>query len=285
MYVRWNEEHTPFFNTLNVRPAQYSGIRQCPVSFAQGMRVINQMDTYEQNVIKELAIWEHRMQRSPSLVNKLTSRLQYKINSYIPEKVHTAITTAIKQMVRTVIFGAKVTTSACPPDLTIEERERHVMQRINFYKKTAAAEGAVTGAGGILLGLADFPLWLTLKIKLLFEIASWYGYDVKEYPERIYILHIFKITFSTQHTRSMTYRVMADWENERLNLPPDIHQFDWRTLQQEYRDYIDVAKLLQLIPGIGAVAGALVNHRLTGKLGDMAMNAYRMRWRAEGRLK
>ena len=31
--------------------------------------------------------------------------------------------------------------------------------------KIAAAEGAGTGAGGILLGLADFPLLLTIKIK------------------------------------------------------------------------------------------------------------------------
>ena len=31
--------------------------------------------------------------------------------------------------------------------------------------KIAAAEGAGTGAGGILLGLADFPLLLGIKIK------------------------------------------------------------------------------------------------------------------------
>ena len=37
-------------------------------------------------------------------------------------------------------------------------------------------------------------------------------------------------------------------------------------------------KMLQLIPGIGAAVGALVNHRLTMKLGKTAMNAYRMRW-------
>jgi len=60
-------------------------------------------------------------------------------------------------------------------------------------------------------------------------------------------------------------------------LPDDLHTFDWRTFQLEYRDYIDLAKLLQLIPGVGAIAGALVNHRLTNKLGKNAMNAYRMR--------
>jgi len=56
-----------------------------------------------------------------------------------------------------------------------------------------------------------------------------------------------------------------------------MQEFDWRNFQQEYRDYIDLAKLLQLVPGIGAVVGAYVNHKLTEKLGEFAMQAYRMR--------
>jgi hypothetical protein len=70
---------------------------------------------------------------------------------------------------------------------------------------------------------------------------------------------------------------MADWTSYSKDLPEDINQFDWRSFQQEYRDYIDLAKLLQLIPGIGAVTGAFVNHRLTYKLGINTMNAFRMR--------
>jgi hypothetical protein len=61
-------------------------------------------------------------------------------------------------------------------------------------------------------------------------------------------------------------------------LPDDIHQFNWLHFQQEYRDYIDLAKLAQLIPGIGAVVGVVVTYRLLKKLGTTAMNAYRMRW-------
>ena len=36
-----------------------------------------------------------------------------------------------------------------------------------------------------------------------------------------------------------------------------MNQFDWRTFQQEYRDYIDLAKLAQMLPGVGAVVGFL----------------------------
>ncbi len=75
----------------------------------------------------------------------------------------------------------------------------------------------------------------------------------------------------------MIFEKMENWEVVREQLPDDLHTFDWRTFQLEYRDYIDLAKLLQLIPGIGAIVGALVNHQLTNKLGKTAMNAYRMR--------
>jgi len=70
---------------------------------------------------------------------------------------------------------------------------------------------------------------------------------------------------------------MTDWENKKQLLPDDINQFDWRNFQQEYRDYIDLAKMAQLIPLIGAPVGIIVNYRLIKKLGITAMNAYRMR--------
>ena len=70
---------------------------------------------------------------------------------------------------------------------------------------------------------------------------------------------------------------MTEWEDKRKNLPEDINQFDWRNFQQEYRDYIDLAKMAQLVPVIGAPVGVLVNYRLIKKLGITAMNAYRMR--------
>ena len=76
---------------------------------------------------------------------------------------------------------------------------------------------------------------------------------------------------------------MVNWEKQSSQLPGTLDSFDWRTFQQEYRDHIDLAKMAQLVPIIGAPVGAVVNYRLIKKLGDTAMNAYRMRWFEEGR--
>ena len=242
------------------------------------------MNTYEEQAMEEMKSWHQKMQQPPSSFGSLAKSLQNRINKIIPEKVHKAITVAIKQMTRAVIFGSGFTTAKPLAEGSLEEREQKVLQRIKFYKNTAATEGAITGAGGILLGLADFPIWLTLKMKLLHEIASLYGYDVNEYKERIFILHIFQLTFSSQRRRNDVIRVVENWNIEEHRLPENINEFDWRTFQLEYRDYIDLAKLLQLVPGIGAPIGALVNHRLTKKLGSTAMNAFRMRWKIQNAL-
>lgn len=235
------------------------------------------MNTYEEIIRLEVEEWKQRMQRAPSFTNRLSKKLQTKINSAIPEKVHVAITTAIKQMTSAVCFGAEFTSPEPLHNESLQQREIRVRERIKFYSNTAAAEGAITGAGGILLGLADFPIWLSLKIKMLFEIAALYGYSVSGYKERIYILYIFELTFSSQDHRRKIFKLLQDWDHHERQLPDDINAFDWRSFQQEYRDFIDIAKLLQLVPGIGAAVGALVNYRLTNKLGNMAMNTYRMR--------
>jgi hypothetical protein len=235
------------------------------------------MPSEEQQARIKLRAWQLKMQRAPSFLNNFARRVQVRLNAFLPERVHQAITGAIKQMVRGVLFGSKHTTSKPLADAPMARRETEVRARIRDYRTMATAEGAVTGAGGFLLGLADFPLLLGLKMKLLFDIAALYGYDVHDYTERLYLLYIFQLAFSSQHTRNETYRRLADWDTYRLSLPLDPEEFDWRTFQQEYRDYIDLAKMAQLVPVIGAAVGAVANYKLIDQLGDTAMNCYRMR--------
>ena len=230
----------------------------------------------EQIIKAELVLWQQEMQKSPSLGNQAVKGMQVRINNLIPEKVHRVFTKAIKEVPRAVLFGAEYSTSSNENIEDLISAEAQAKERIRFYSSSASAEGAITGFGGIIWGFADFPLWLSLKMKMLFEVASIYGMDVSDLNERIYILHIFEITFSSQKNRNRVFKVMQHW-HETKHVHDDIHQFDWRRFQLEYRDHIDLAKLLQLIPGFGAIIGAYVNLNLTRKLGKFAMNAYRMR--------
>jgi hypothetical protein len=235
------------------------------------------MNIYEENALGELINWQREISKKPSIINRMTKGIQRKTNSLIPEKAHKIITETIKNMARAVLVGSEYITRQPLIRTSLEEREKQVLEKLNFYRKAAVVEGAGTGAGGILLGLADFPLLLSIKMKFLFDVASLYGYDVKDYRERLYILYVFQLAFSSRQRQVDLYYQMSNWDNYVSSLPMDMNDFDWRTFQQEYRDYIDLAKLMQLVPGIGAVVGAYANYKLLDKLGDTAINAYRMR--------
>lgn len=233
---------------------------------------------YEEKALAELSAWLVQTKKRPSFVNKLTKGTQRAINDLIPEKVHKVITFAIENMVKGVLFGTKFITPKPLSANSLRQKEEKVQKIIRIYKNTASAEGAITGAGGILWGLADFPAFLTIKMKMLFEIAAAYGYDVKDLRERLFMLYIFKLTFASQETRNSTVKIIEQWDDFAENLPKEIEDFDWKDFQLEYRDYMDLAKLAQLIPIIGAGVGAVANYQLTAKLGEMAMQCYRIRY-------
>lgn len=235
------------------------------------------MDKYYINAIKELNNWKKKMQKKPSIINKTSKGIQNRINNTLPDKYHEVLTFAIKNMIKIVLSGSQFMTKNPYPSMPLEERESLVKEKISFYKKTAMLEGASTGAGGILMGLADFPLLLSIKFKFLYDVAAIYGFDTRDYKERLYILKIFQLAFSSQAVVNKVFHEIENWEEYSKALPSDINLFNWREFQQEYRDYIDIAKLMQIIPGIGAVVGAYTNSKLLNKLGITAMNAYRMR--------
>lgn len=235
------------------------------------------MNSYEKDAYIEMNAWKKNMRRSPSVLNRISKGLQNRVNKIIPDKVHKVISNAIKQMTRVVLTGSRITTAKPLKPTDLKTRELEVKKKIKIYRNTATVEGALTGAGGILLGLADFPLWLTVKMKMLFEISALYGRNVNDFRERLYILYIFQLAFSSQANRKKTFQILEHWNDSHLSIPTSVDEFDWKTFQQEYRDYIDLAKLLQLVPGIGAAVGAYVNHKHTDRLGTYAMQAYRMR--------
>ncbi|WP_462408916.1 EcsC family protein [Neobacillus sp. Marseille-QA0830] len=232
------------------------------------------MNQYELEVYDEIQEWKRRITRRSGMLSRVSKKAQGKMNELIPEKVHEVMTESIKAMVKATLLGSQVTTN---PEqargLSLQERDELLRKKMDTYRKTAMVEGAGTGAGGLLLGLADFPLLLTIKMKFLYDTAAIYGFNTKDYEERLFILHVFQLAFSSDEIRKQTLSEIEKWENRKRELA----EMDWRQFQQEYRDYIDLAKLLQLVPGIGAFVGAYANNNLLKHLGETAMNAYRMR--------
>jgi hypothetical protein len=183
----------------------------------------------------------------------------------------------IERMTRAILVGADIATFTPPlRDAPLSLRDQRARTAILGYRTTAALEGGVTGAGGFWMSAADFPALIVIKLKLLFELAAIYGHPGEVFAERLFILRLFELAFSGADHRAQVLHALEDWDARAH--PDDFAAFDWRSFQQEYRDYIDLPKLAQMIPLIGAPVGVVVNWRLLDRLGDTAINAYRMRW-------
>lgn len=230
-------------------------------------------DAYDATARAELAAWRAAVLKPPSAFQAAAKGLQNRITNLIPEKVHLAVSKVIEQMTRGILVGSDFVTPPPRTGLLLAEREALVRKAIEGYRNVATVEGGVAGAGGFLLAAADFPALIAIKIKLLFEIAALYGHDGQVWRERLYILSIFQLAFSSPDHRRDVYEQMTGDEQ-----PATVEDFDWRRFQQEYRDYIDLAKMAQLLPVVGAPIGAIVNFRLVEQLGATAINAYRLRW-------
>ena len=232
---------------------------------------------YEARVLAEAEAWRERQLRRPGLWDMTTRATQDRINRIIPERVHQIVTSGVELTTRGIMAGAEWTTAKPLLHGDLRTREDLIRTRIDLYRTTASAEGGVAGAGGFLLAAADFPALLAIKVKLLAEIGALYGHSGKSLPERLYLLRIFQMAFSSARHRPEALAAL-EAAGRGLHQPERIQDFDWRKFQLEYRDYIDLAKLAQLIPVIGAPVGAVVNWRLTTRLATTAMNAYRLRW-------
>ncbi len=243
---------------------------------------IQEKQTYEDLVRVDLDRWVLRLLKRPGLLERTSKVLQTKVNDkIIPEKVQTVITATVKGLVKSVVFGLDFIPKSSPLEgIPLQKRDQLASGLLSKYRKIASVEGAGTGAGGFTLAIADFPALIAIKMKFLFELAHIYGFSTKNYQERLFLLYIFQLTFSSQKKRPELFKVILNWEKNIGSWPAEegyLQQIDWEQFQREYRDAIDFRKTLQLIPGLGTVVGAWANYSLMDDLGIVGMNCYRLR--------
>lgn len=236
---------------------------------------------YEEIVKRQLSIWEKELLKPAGVLQRASKKVSEKINSVIPAKAHQAMTAAVKGIVRSVMVGAQFAPKGkVQTGLSLRERDHKANELLSVYQKIAAAEGAGTGAGGIVLGAVDFPALIAIKMKFLFELAHIYGHSTMDEAERLYILHVFQLAFSSAEVRPNIFAAIKNWDSaaSRAAIRDNgLNSIDWEQFQREYRDSIDFRKMLQLVPGIGAIVGAWANYSLLEELGTVGMNCYRMR--------
>jgi hypothetical protein len=234
----------------------------------------------ETTVRAEVAAWRAKLLRPPGLWDKATRGTQDRINRIIPERVHAIVTAGVEAMTRGILFGSDLIQTRPTADGSLAARELRARARIKGYRTSAGVEGGIAGAGGFVLAAADFPALMAIKVRMMGEVVGAYGWGGDTVRERLFLLHIFHLAFASARRRPEALAELERWI-AGVDQPQVITDYDWRRFQIEYRDYIDLAKLAQMIPVVGAPIGAVVNWRLVDRLGETVMMACRMRWLGE----
>lgn len=163
--------------------------------------------------------------------------------------------------------------------------ERKYRKRLDKYSKhsqminssISVIEGGVLGAFGI--GLPDIPLFLSLVMKSVYEIALSYGYDYETEEEKAYILLLICTAMTKQKRQKEFYQKLeALGDSMDCKIMTEINLEDQiKTTAGILSESLLTAKFIQGIPVVGAVGG-FVNYNIIRKISKFAGVMYKKRY-------
>ena len=154
-------------------------------------------------------------------------------------------------------------------------------------KKSKLLNSAVTTAEGIGLGvlgvgIPDIPVFLSMLLKGLYEIAASYGYDYKRKEEQILILRMISAGLAEGGEKRRADRLVEEWlgftgGKEALSFEEEV-----KKASAALSDVMLMAKFIQGLPVIGA-AGGISNPVVYQKVSQYASLKYKKRYLAAKR--
>jgi hypothetical protein len=224
-----------------------------------------QIDKWEQEQ-SDPWFWE-KIGRIPfAILDKLTPKLIQHYIGIALDEVGSYIQTGGKYL----ISEEKIFQSLAPylllnaSEMTIEKIQNIPLSAMNQvannikenHTKLATLQGATTGIGGIFTLAIDIPLLLGISLKVLQEMSITYGFDPKVKEERIFIIKCLQYSNSDYVGKQAILKELAQTNTEQEAISK---LQGWREVIYAYRDNYGWKKLLQMVPVIGMLFGALVN--------------------------
>lgn len=137
----------------------------------------------------------------------------------------------------------------------------------------AAAEGALTGAGGALTTLLDVPLLFGVALRTIIRIGYCYGYPLDRKTDRAYVLGVLVAALANTRERKQHLLVRLK-EIEHLLL----EEAQENLLAEEAASFLFQLEVFEEIPGVGAVSGAVLNYGSLARIERAARHVFQERW-------
>lgn len=155
--------------------------------------------------------------------------------------------------------------------------DRSSNQSKALNQSIAAIEGGVLGLLGI--GLPDIPIFISIMVKTINEIALNYGYAYDTKEEKIYMLYLICGALSKE-AQQKTYSGKIDSIGRSID-SSSLLTYDLEEVMKETCALLSTtlltAKVVQGVPIVGVLGGA-VNPVIIHKLGKYAKIKYKIRF-------
>ncbi|WFR62628.1 EcsC family protein [Paenibacillus amylolyticus] len=143
--------------------------------------------------------------------------------------------------------------------------------------KFAAAQGQLTGFGGIVTIAADIPMVMGLSLKVLQEMALCYGYDPDEPLERIFIVKCLQFSSADIVGKKAIIEELAAYDDPDKPMEVVSQMQGWREVFNSYSESFGWKKLFQLIPIAGMVFGSVSNKNTIRDVAEAGKMLYKKR--------
>ncbi|WP_288221383.1 EcsC family protein [uncultured Clostridium sp.] len=135
------------------------------------------------------------------------------------------------------------------------------------------------GLGALGIGIPDIPIFISIILKTVYEIALSYGFNYESESEKIYILNLINVALTSEEEKLFYSEKLNEIEN-KISLCLELEN----NLDSEIKETAKVlsntlllVKFIQGLPIIGVVGGAL-NYQFINKISKYASIKYKKRY-------
>jgi hypothetical protein len=231
---------------------------------------------YEAGQVRRIAAWKSE---PPSPFSEMFKRLTLPgarfVERRIPDRmVEAAIDRSYDAADRLAAWDlASVCAGVSDPGASLEECDRRAERVGTGATIVSAAEGAATGAGGVLTTLIDIPLLFILSLRTIVKIGRCYGYPLDKPGDRRFVLGVLIVATSgslaVRRERLYQLREIEEWLLEETQE---------EVLAEELASLLFQLEVFEGVPGVGAVSGAVLNLAFLHKVETTARRVFQERW-------
>lgn len=249
---------------------------------------INKLNKKENKIINK--------KRNTIIKNKLNP-ISEKIEEKIPDKVRATLESAFYNAFKVVFKGGskyieklynkeKIKLDHDINNYAFNKRAtRKSLKLIDFQGKRSklinSTISTVEGIGlGVLgIGIPDIPIFISVILKTVYEIALSYGFDYENEEEKIYILNLINVALTSEEEKLYYSEKINEIENKidlgivlENNLDDEIKE-----TAKILSNTLLIAKFIQGLPIVGVVGG-VVNYQFVSKISKYSSIKYKKRY-------